>query len=161
METLLLFEMIKQPHKVAMEARVNRFHHHHKITCTKSATGSPELLLDSPRRSPKNQSERRMERSPGHSSKVSNSSQKHHSELRTGRQASSRERRNQPTSTPPPFGVPEKFARLTSARPKSTKKRAQIYGMDMLATSPSSVASIPGWMKSTVTAYDWDDSPLL
>ena len=161
METLLLSKMTEQPRKVKMEARANLFHQRHEITCRKSATGGPESLPDSPRRSLKIQSERHMERSPSHSSKVSNSSRKHHSEPRTGRWASSRERRIWPTSTPPPFGVPRKLARFTSARPKSTKKRAQIYGMDMLATSPSLVASSPGSMKSTAAAYDSDDSPLL
>ena len=161
METLLLSEITEQPSKVAKETRASWFQYRYEITCMKSATRGPESLPSSPRRSPKNKFERRPERSLGHSSEVSNSNWKHHSKPRTKRRASSMEKNNQPTLTAPPFGVPTRFAGLTSARSKSTKKKAHIYGMEMQATTPISVASSTGLTKSTAAEYESDTSPLI
>ena len=138
------------------EERANWFQHRYEITRMKLAKEGPESLPSSPTHSLKNKSERRPEFSSGHSSEVSNSNRKQRSKPRTRRCLSGSEKSNQPTSTPPPFGVPPSFVGITSARSKSIKKKAPIYGKQIPATSPISVASSTGSIKSAVVAYDLD-----
>lgn len=82
-KTLLLSQMTEQASMVAKEARANWFQYHYEITCPKSATGGLESLTSSLMHSPKNRSERRSERSPGHSREVSNSNWKQYSKPNT------------------------------------------------------------------------------
>ena len=155
METLLWSELEDHPRQIAKEARTNWIRYRYETTRPKSAT-DPNSLPGSPSHSQGNK-----DRSPGHSSEVSKPSRKPHSEPRQRRRVNSQEKNNDPISTPSPFGVPPGFAGLTSAKSRSTKKTAQIYGMEIQAISPSSVASSPGSVKSTAAAYDSDNSPQL